>query len=480
MELRQGAPLLSAYLDVLAGADTPFTIPGHKRRAGHLDRDLQTVVAGDVPLYAGLDTMRLAGGVLANAEDRAAELWDGDWCGFSTGGSTHGNQAICLALGRDSGDEVLVARTLHRSTLLGLVLADLMPVWLPTSIAADSGLPLGVDTTAVDAALNDHPRARAVLLTEPGYLGALSNVSGIADAAHRRGVPLVVDQAWGAHLGFHPSLPPHALQAGADALVTSMHKSMPAYSQAALVVARTGRLSAERLQAGFDATATTSPAGSILAGIDACRALLGSDGETLIARLLETVSWARDRLRKAIPELVLPDASGFPEGRFDPTKLVIQLAATGADGLEVENDLIAAGVPVEMADRDTLVAMVTLVDGRPEIERLTDAVAASVLRHRGPARSVRVALPWRIRPQQATTPRAAFFAPARTVPVDAAVGEVSAEIVAVYPPGIPVLAPGEVITAELVDSLRQALAEGSRVAYAADSTLKTLRIVAAP
>ena len=477
MELRHDAPLLGAYLDVLAGGGTPFTIPGHKRRAGHLDQGLQTVVGGDVPLYAGLDTMRLAHGVLADAQGRAAGLWGGDWCGFSTGGSTHGNQAMCLALGRDPGDEVLVARTLHRSTLLGLVLADLAPVWLPTTIAADSGLPLGVDASAVEAALTEHPRARGVLLTEPGYLGALSDVSAIAGLAHRHGVPLVVDQAWGAHLGFHPALPPHALQAGADALVTSMHKALPAYTQAALVVARTELLPAGRLQAGFDATATTSPAGSILASIDACRALLAADGETLLGRLLETVGEARDRLRKAVPELALPDATWFPPGRFDPSKLVLQLAATGADGLEVENDLIAVGLPVEMADRDTLAVMITLVDGREEIERLTDAVAASVLRRRGPGRPVRVAVPWRIRPQQALTPRAAFFGTARSVRTDDAAGEVSAEIVAIYPPGIPVLAPGEVITAELLDALHQALREGSRVAYATDPTLATLRVV---
>ena len=212
---------------------TPFTIPGHKQR-----HDLVgDVVAGDVPLYAGLDTMKLARGVVAEAEARAARLWGADLCRFSVGGSTHGNQALALAVARP-GDRVVVARTLHRSMLLGLVLAGLEPVWVRPEVDPTHGLPTGVTAAALEAALAGAPDARAVFVGDPSYVGTVGDVGALATVAHRHGIPLVVDAAWGAHLGFHPALPPHALAAGADALVTSAHKALPAWSQGALVLAR--------------------------------------------------------------------------------------------------------------------------------------------------------------------------------------------------------------------------------------------------
>lgn len=475
MSLRDDAPLLASYLDALRSDAAPFTIPGHKRRAGRLDQGLGQVVDGDVPLYGGLDTTKLSRGRLADAEARAGRLWGADWCRFSCGGSTHGNQALCLALGRP-GDEVIVARSLHRSTLLGLVLAGLVPVWLPTRIHPATALPLGVAIGDVAAALDAHPAARAVLLTEPGYLGAISDISRIAALAHLHGVPLVVDQAWGAHLGFHPGLPPHALALGADAAVTSAHKALPAYSQGALVLARTELLDPQRLETAFEAGHTTSPAGSVLASIDACRALLETRGPELLGRLLDLVDGMRRRLLAEVPGLVVPDAQLFGAGRCDPCKLVLVLPGTGADGVLVEAELIAAGVPVEMADRDTIVPMVTVADDADTTGRFLDVLIPSLRRHAGTPRDVAPSISWDLRPEQVLDPRTAYFSPSHTVAVRDAVGEVSAELVALYPPGVPVLAPGERITEQVLDALLTARAHGVRVAYAADPGLATLRV----
>ncbi len=219
------APLLAAWSSYRDRIDTPFTIPGHKGVAGHLWPALGAVLAGDVPLYGGLDTVKLTGHLVADAESRAADLWGADWCRFSVGGSTHVNQALLLAIG-GPGDEVLVARSAHRSTLLGLVLAGLTPVWLP--VAVDSGVPVGVTRESLRTAIAQHPNAQAVLLVEPSYLGTLSDRTALVDLAHEAGLAVVVDQAWGAHLGFHPRLPPHALALGADAIAISAHKTLPA------------------------------------------------------------------------------------------------------------------------------------------------------------------------------------------------------------------------------------------------------------
>ena len=464
--LRGDAPLLDAWLRFHEEAPTPFTIPGHKQR---LDL-VGDVVAGDVPLYAGLDTMKLTRGVLRDAEDRAARLFGADLARFSVGGSTHGNQALALAVGRP-GDRVVISRTLHRSMLLGLALAGLEPVWVRPDVDPRHGLPIGVDPASVDAALTAAPDAVAVFVGEPSYVGTLGDVGALAEVSHRHDVPLVVDAAWGAHLGFHPALPPHALAVGADALVTSAHKTLPAISQGALVLARTGRIERSRFDAAIEATATTSPSGAILASIDAARALMERDGEALLGPVIDAVAAMRARLAR-VRGLVVLDGPGV-----DPLRLVLVLPGTGADGNAVEADLLCHRMPVEMADRDTVVAMVTVADTPGRLEDLAVALAESIERHRGPARPVLPSGVWAIEPVPAVSPRQAFFAARERVPVDRAIGRVSAELVAPYPPGIPVLAPGEEITVETVEVLRQARAAGSRIAYAADPSVRTLDVV---
>ncbi|PKH41954.1 lysine decarboxylase [Nocardioides alpinus] len=463
--LRGDAPLLDSWLRFHEHPPTPFTIPGHKQRTDLVG----DVVAGDVPLYAGLDTMKLATGVLADAEARAARLWGADVCRFSTGGATHANQAVALAVAGD-GDTVVVSRTLHRSMLLGLVLAGLTPVWVQPEVDAATGLPLGVAPETVRRALDAHPEARAVFVGDPSYVGTVGDVAGLADAAHEHDVPLVVDAAWAAHFGFHPDLPRHPLQLGADVMVTSAHKTLPAWSQAAIILARTERIDPARLDAGVEATATTSPAGAILASTDAARALLARDGDQLLGEAIAATRAARERLR-SVAGLVVLDGPAV-----DPLKLTVVLSATGADGNAVERDLLAAGLPVESADRDVLVAVVSLADTAETVGTVAEAVARAVERHRGPARPVVGAAVYRVRPTTAVPPRQAFFSAAETVALGDAVGRTSAELIAPYPPGIPALAPGELITAETLEALEQARDAGIRIAYAADPSLATLRV----
>ena len=464
--LRGDAPLLDAWLRFQERPPTPFTIPGHKQRTDLVG----DVVAGDVPLYAGLDTMKLTTGVLADAEARAARLWGADLCRFSTGGATHANQAVALAVAGE-GDTVIVSRTLHRSMLVGLVLAGLVPVWVRPEVDEGTGLPLGVAPQAVSRTLAAHPEARAVFVGDPSYVGTVGDVAGLADAAHEHGVPLVVDAAWAAHFGFHPDLPRHALQLGADVVVTSAHKTLPAWSQAALVLARTERVDPARLDAGVEAAATTSPAGAILASTDAARALLERDGEELLGQAMAATRRARERLR-SVKGLTVLDGAGV-----DPLKLTLVLSGTGADGNAVERDLLSAGLPVESADRDVIVAIVSLADTDETLEALTDSLVESLERHRGEPRPVVSPAAYQVEPVATLPPRRAFFAAVETVPLSEAIGRTCAERVAPYPPGIPVLAPGELLTAETLAALGQARSAGVRIAYAADAGLQTLRVV---
>jgi lysine decarboxylase len=469
--LRKDAPLLDGWLAFRAAGVAPFTTPGHKQR---LDL-VGPVVRDDLPLFGGVDTVRQEGGLLAEAERRLARLWGADWGRISVGGSTHGNQTLALALCRP-GDEVIVTRTLHRSLLLGLALAGATPVWVGPEIDPVTGLPTHVPVDRVEGALADHPAARAVFLVEPTYAGTLSDIGAHAEVVHAHGIPLVVDQAWGAYYGFHPDLPRHALQAGADALVTSAHKTLPAHTQAALVLANTQRIDRDRLDRAFEATATTSPSGSIAASADAARALLERDGERLLGHLLRLVEHARERLR-VVPGLTLLADVVDPGVLLDRTKLAINVSALGASGLAMEEDLIGAGTPVELADRDTLIPVISMSDDFETVDRFVDAVEASAERHRSTPRAVQPSISWTVQPEIVMPPRDAFFAPHHTVSAVEAIGRVSAELVAPYPPGIPVLAPGERITDQAVEGLRQALADGIQVRYAADPSLGTFQVV---
>jgi arginine decarboxylase len=468
--LRHDAPLLDGWLRSTAlseaGQLIPMSVPGHKQR-----QDLTgAVTLGDAALYGGVDSIKHADVPRADAERRAATLWGADWCRFSVAGSTHGNQALALAVG-SPGQEIIVTRILHRSLLLGLVLAGLRPVWVRPEVDQQTGLPAAVAVATVRAALREHPDACGVFLGEPSYVGTIGDLAGNAAAAHEAGVPLLVDAAWAAHLGFHPDLPPHALAAGADGMVTSAHKALPAYSQGAIVLARTGLLDGARLERAFEATHTTSPAGSIMASIDAARALLARDGEELCARLLRLVAMAKDRLRQ-VPDVSVLDGPGV-----EPTKLVVLIAGTGAYGYTIENDLVAAGMSVESADRDTVIPIITLADDERQVTAFLDVLIASIERRRTIPRKPGVAASWSVVPEVIMSPRDAFFADNETVGADAAVGRVSAELIAPYPPGVPVLAPGELITGEAIDSLREIKADGGRIAYAADPSLSTFHVV---
>src|SRR5271157_1846435 len=470
--LAADAPLLAAWLDWMrraeAGQLLPMSTPGHKQR-----QDLVgAVIAGDAPLYGALDAIKHADRLRADGEARAAALWGADWCRFSVAGSTHGNQTFCLAIGQP-GQEVIITRTLHRSLLLGLVMAGLRPVWVRPEIDPGSGLPAAVAVQTVRDALATHPDACGVILGDPSYVGTTGDLAGHARAAHEAGVPLIVDAAWAAYLGFHPELPAHAIAAGADAMVTSAHKTLPAYTQGALVLARTERLDVARLNRAFDATHTTSPAGSIMASIDAARALLARDGERLCGRLLRGVAAARKRLRE-VPGVDVLDGPGV-----EPTKLVVLLAGAGAHGNKVEADIIAAGMPVEMADRDTVIPIPTIADDEDQIAAFTEVLIGAIERHRGQPRHPAATAAWTVRPQTVLAPREAFFAPNETVAADAAAGRISAELVAPYPPGVPVLAPGELITTEALAALREVAADGGRIAYAEDPTLATFQVVIA-
>lgn len=464
------AAAAEAYLDDQAIA--PFTTPGHKRSPELADE----LLVCDLPLSGGADDLHLTGDVLGQAERLAAELWGADLCRFCLNGSTQGNQALALAAATP-GEKVVVSRNLHKSLLAGLVLAGLEPVWVRPDVDPETGLALAVPLARIRDALRAAPSARAVFLVEPNFVGVMSDVAAITAIAHEAGAAVIVDQAWGAHLGFHPRLPAHTLALGADAMVTSAHKTLTGFTQSAYLFAQADRLDPARVADAFETLSTTSPSAAILATLDRTRALLAARGGELLGNTIALVAEARSRLAAIDGLTVLGPSRAVPA--YDPTKLVLALPGTGADGLEVEGDLRAEGIRVELANRDTLVPLVTIGDSEESIHRLIEALERSLVRRRGAPRPAGGASAvWRVEPEVAMSPRQAFFARRETVSADRATGRVAAETVAPYPPGIPAIAPGEVVSELLLRDLREAARHGTRLAYCADPALETLQVVA--
>ena len=348
-------------------------------------------------------------------------------------------------------------------------------------IDARTGLTAGMPPERIAAALDAHPEARAVMLIEPSYVGGVSDVAAIAEIAHARGVPLTVDAAWGAHLGFHPALPPHALQAGADILVTSVHKHITGFTQSSMVLAQRERIDIDRLEAAFEGLHTTSPSGGIMASIDRARALLEERGTALLDVAIAESERARERFR-AVEGLGVVGADIADRNpallMHDPTKIVLSLVGTGANGIAVADVLEERGITLEFADRDTFCPVITLGDTAETIDRLADEVIRAIEEHRGDPRDLVPLTAWTVDPVTAMTPRDAFFADHVRVPASEAIGRIAAETVVPYPPGIPALAPGEVVQGPVVEALQAEAAAGTSIRYCGDPNLETILVVA--
>ena len=477
---RNEAPLVEALRRYQRAGTVPFSCPGHKLGTGAL-REVVSLLGPE--LFAAdvwLGTVNHDRALRA-AEALAASAWGADRCFFLGNGSSSGNHAFLLAA-LDPGDEVVVGRDLHKSMLAALILTGARPVYVAPRLHPELGIGVGVHADDVAAALDAHPAARLVAVTSPSYFGVAADLPAITRAAHARGAAVYVDEAWGPHFAFHPDLPRSAMASGADGAVTSTHKMLSSLSQSSILNVSGTRVAPERVAAAVELTQTTSPLLPLLASIDACRRQMAMEGEVLLDRTLALAAHARRRLER-LPGLRVLDADrlGVPPNRLDPTKVVVDVAGLGLTGLVAERALRDRfAVAPEGSDLSSVVLAVTIGDTRFSVRRLVAAFAALGAERvpvavDGPPRSSGSVIAPGV---QAMTPRGAFFAAARPVPLAMAVGEVAAELVTPYPPGIPVLAPGEVITADKAAYLAHSSAHRMYVCGPADPSLATVRVVA--
>jgi lysine decarboxylase len=304
----------------------------------------------------------------------------------------------------------------------------------------------------------------------------LSDLGALVKSAHANSIPVIVDAAWGGHFGFSSLTPQHCLQLGADALITSVHKALPGYSASALLLAQGKLLNLDRIEQSFETTHTTSPAGAPLASIDGCRALLQTRGEELVSQLVKNVESFKTKVQTNFDLPVFLNTSDFAPGRFDPTKIVLRTNQLGASGVEIEKKLQTQGIRVEMADNDTVVFLATLADSSEEFDHLAQVLVPILKTLQTTARPTATSLSWSVVPTVAISMRDAYFADTEMVAAKDCVGRVSADLIAPYPPGVAVVAPGEVLTSQILDGLATTKAAGVRIAYATDPSLATYRV----
>jgi arginine decarboxylase len=479
------APYLDAVWGYAFRGSTRFHVPGHKGGAG-ADPGLKTALGAtalmvDVPAdIHGID-LGPAPTPFQRAEELAAEAHGAARSWFLTNGATQGNHALCLALA-PVGARVVVQRNSHASVVDGLVLSGGIPTYVAPEYEDELGMAHGVTPEALEAAIGAAGEPRAVFIVSPTYYCMAADVAACAAVCHAAGLPLVVDQAWGPHFGFHPGVPASALALGADAVLTSTHKIVGSLTQSAMLhVAPTGRIDPDQVARMIRLTRSTSPSALLMSSLDAARRQLAVHGEALLDRTIA----AGDRARTAIDavpgvHVIGDEFVGRPGvAGWDPMRIVIDVRGTGCTGYEVAAALREAfDIHVELATHATMVLILGLGQPPDDLERFAHDFAAVVRRIARPGAAVAlVRAPGALENEVVVPPRDAFLGDAEVVAVDDAVGRVSAESIAGYPPGIPALLPGERITTELVAYLRELKASGARLHGASDPGFQTVCVL---
>jgi lysine decarboxylase len=493
------APYLEAVAAYGLRGSTRFHVPGHKGGDG-ADPGLRSAL-GDAALL--LDVPQDIEGIdvgpaptpYQRAERLAAEAYGAERCWFLTNGASQGNHALCLALA-GPGTHVLLQRNSHASMIDGLVLSGGLPRFVSPEYDTELGMAHGVTPEALERALAQGGgdgvaagKISAAFIVSPTYYGMAADVAGCAEVAHAAGVPLVVDCAWGAHFGFHASLPGSPLALGADVMLASTHKIVGSLTQSAMLLVG----SSERVDAGAIARAvrllrSTSPNALLMASLDAARRQLAVHGELLLDRTIKAAARAREAIER-IPGCAIVGEQwvGRPGiAAWDPLRIVIDVRGTGGTGYQVASALRASyDIHVELATHATVVLVLGIGQPIEPLDRVAHDLAETVKRiasHRGdaetqPEHDVLGQIPAELGPEPAVPPRDAFLGTSEAVAVQDAIGRISTESIAGYPPGVPTLLPGELVTAEVVAYLRALVDAGARLHGAADPSFRTLRVL---
>jgi arginine decarboxylase len=489
------APYLEAVVAYVARDPGRFHIPGHKGTEADpmLTEALgEAAILHDIPpSIEGID-VGPEPTPFQRAQYLAADAWGAERSWFLVNGASGGNHAICMALAHATGKlatgpphrgRVVVQRNVHSSIIDGLVLSGMRPTFVAPEIDRDLGIAHCVIPEALDDALESEPEAVAAMLVSPTYFGAVARIEELAEVAHARDVPLVVDEAWGSHLYFHPDLPTGALRSGADLVLSSTHKIVGSLTQSAMLhLGKGGQVDEDLIDRSVTLVESTSPNALLTASLDAARRFAATRGEELLSETLPTLARTREEIRE-IPGLDVLDerlAGRTSVAAWDPLRLSIDVRGTGATGHRIaqlmreRDDII-----LELYSENVIVAVSGIGESPAApyeglVEGLRHAVEQIGQADVEERRAFAEPPPWG--PLE-LAPRDAFLGPQDVVPFAEAEGRIAAESLAAYPPGVPNVLPGERLTGPTIAYIADSLAHGGLVRGASDRSLQTIRVV---
>ncbi|GFE71484.1 aminotransferase class I/II-fold pyridoxal phosphate-dependent enzyme [Chroococcus sp. FPU101] len=471
-------PLLNQLKELANLSEAAFYAPGHKKGQGisPLLANLlgNDVFKADLPELPELDNLFIPSGVIQKAQELAAEAFGAKKTWFLVNGSTCGVIASILATCRE-GDKIILPRNSHLSVISGLILSGAIPIFVEPEYNIERDLLYSVTPESVEKALQQHPDAKAVMVVYPTYHGICCDLEKIAKITHDYNIPLIVDEAHGAHFTFHPSLPPSALSLGADLSIQSTHKVLGAMTQASMLHLNSDRIELERINQALQLVQSSSPSYLLLASLDAARQQMALFGYDLLNQTLELADTARQQLSQ-IPHLSVLDFSRQMTGfhYLDRTRLTVFVDQLGRNGYDVDEDLRQLGVTAELPMMRHLSFIISISNILADIEKLVTAFQSLL-----PVSSTLPSIPFPPASPLAISPRQAFFSPTDFVTIEKSVGLVSAELVCPYPPGIPVLMPGEIITSNAIDYLLQVSKMGASITKCSDPNLAVLKVCCA-
>ena len=473
------APICEALERLKNDRVIPFDVPGHKRGAGNrelMDFLGKRCLSIDVNSMKPLDNLCHPVSVIREAEEIAAEAFGAAQAFFMVGGTTSAVQAMILSVCK-RGDKIILPRNVHRSVINALVLCGALPVYLDCAVNERLGIALGSTLADVETAIRENPDAKAVVLNNPTYYGICSDISAITQTAHSHGMLVLVDEAHGTHFYFGEGLPVSAMSAGADLASVSMHKSGGSLTQSSFLLCGPG-INANHVRQVINLTQTTSASYLLLSSLDLSRRNLSLHGREIFRNVTALAEYAREEINRlgdydAFSRELIDGSSVFD---FDPAKLSVNTLATGLAGIEVYDILRDEyDIQIEFGDIGNILAYISIGDSHKNVEMLISALAEIRRRYkRTGADMMRYEY---IRPLVRVGPQQAFYAEKQTLPLAQSAGRICAEFIMCYPPGIPILEPGEEITKDILDYIRYAKEKGCSLTGPEDMEINNINVL---
>ena len=457
-----------------------FDVPGHKM--GKIDDEFKEYVGKstlslDVNAPRGLDTLNHPVGVIKEAQELLAEAFFAEHAYFLTNGTSQGIMTMIMAAVR-AKEKIIVPRNVHKSIINGLILSGAIPVFIKPQMDLNLGIANGMSLESVKQAIIENPDAKAVFVINPTYFGVASDLKAIVDFAHSYNMVVLADEAHGSHFTFNDQLPISAMQAGADMASCSTHKTIGSLTQSSILLLKGNRITPARIRTILNIISTTSPSSLLMASIDVARKNIYNHGKRELDRIIALAANTRERINK-IPgvKAILP--AYFKESKFeyDLTKIIIKVSDLGISGFDAYKELFdESKIQVELAETHLILALLSIGSNQKDADQLVEALERLSEKHQKNQNKVDNIFINNTYPEVYTRPReAAVHAPVKYVLLEDAVDEIAAESIMIYPPGIPIVIPGEIMCKSVIDDLKFYTKQGSTIlSDTEDGTVKVV------